>query len=151
MKISLLRPPGDISAAALEPFIQVVQRAVANAGPFQEGVVQPASWDAMLLGLLEYRRGNYAKAEDWCRRSLETCTYVALPTVQNRVILALAFHKLGDDVTARSELDRARSVIQSGLLRDFDKWNWREWVYARLLLKEASGLIPQAPLHEIPK
>jgi tetratricopeptide (TPR) repeat protein len=144
MKIALLRPASDISAAALEPFVQVLQRALASAGPIQEGV-SPASWDAMLLGLSEYRRGNYAKAVDWCRRSLDTSKYVALPAATDRVILAMSFHKLGDDATAHSELSKARTLFQCGLDHGFDKWHWREWVFARLLLQEANGLIPQAP------
>ncbi len=151
MKIALLRPGSDISAAALEPFVQVLQRALADANPMQEGVYTPASWDAMLLGLLEYRRGNYAKAIDWCRRSLDSCTYVNMPTATDRVILAMSFHNLGDDATARSELDTARSFVQRGLDRNFDSWNWREWVYVRLLLQEADTLIPQAPPPEPPK
>ena len=145
MKLALLRPAGDISAAALEPFVQVLQRALASAGPIQEGAYTPGSWDAMLLGLLEYRRGHYTKAIDWCQRSLPLCTYVAMPTATDRVILAMSFHMLGDDATARSELDTARSFVQRGLDRNFDSWNWREWVYVRLLLREAEGLIPQAP------
>jgi hypothetical protein len=101
-----------------------------------------------LLGLLEYRRGNYAKAVDLCRRSLESCTYVNMPTATDRVVIAMSFHKLGDGATARSELGTAGSFVQRGLDRNFDSWNWREWVFARLLLQEADGLIRQAPLPE---
>jgi hypothetical protein len=99
----------------------------------------------MLLGLLEYRRGNYAKAMDYCRHSLVSCTYVAMLAATDRVILAMSFHKLGEDAAARSELDKASALIQRGLDCGFDSWNWREWVYVRLLLQEADGLIPQAP------
>jgi len=153
MKVSLLRPVTDTSAAALEPFVQVLlQHAMASAGPNQEGVQPPSSvWNAMLLGLYEYRRGNYAKAVDLCRRSLETCTYVANPTMQDHVILAMSFHKLGDDAGARSELDEARVLVQRGLNKGFDSWHWREWAFARLLLQEAEGFIPQASLPESPK
>jgi hypothetical protein len=38
MKIALIRPASDVSASALEPFVQVLQRALASAGPIQEGV-----------------------------------------------------------------------------------------------------------------
>jgi serine/threonine protein kinase/tetratricopeptide (TPR) repeat protein len=145
MKIALLRPASDVSAASLEPYVQVLQRALASAGPIQEGGYTPASWDAMLLGLLEYRRGNYAKAMDCCRHSLVACTYVNMLAATDRVILAMSFHKLGEDAAARSELDKARALIQRGLDCGFDSWNWREWVYVRLLLQEADGLIPPAP------
>jgi hypothetical protein len=49
---------------------------------------------------------------------------------------------------ARSELAGARSLIQSGLDIGFDKWNWSAWAFVRLLLQEADGLIPPAPLAE---
>ncbi|MGO9479891.1 MAG: serine/threonine protein kinase [Limisphaerales bacterium] len=151
VKTGLLLPNGDALMASLQPFVQVLNRASASAGPIKEGMTTPASWDFMVLGLLEYRRGNYAQAVDWCRRSLDTSTYIAIPTIHDRTILAMSFHKLGDDATARSELAKARSLIQSGLNRGFDSWNWREWVFARLLLQEADGLIPQAPPPESPK
>jgi tetratricopeptide (TPR) repeat protein len=144
-KIVLLRPTSDTPATSLDPFVEVLSRTVAGAGQIKAGTTTPSSWDLMVLGLLDYRRGNYAKAMDLCRRSLETCTYVANPTVQDHVIRAMSFHKLGDDASARSELDGASSLVQNGLNIGFDKWNWREWVFARLLLQEADGLIPQAP------
>ena len=99
----------------------------------------------MLLGLFEYRRGNYAKALDLCRRSLDLCTYMSIPTTPDRVVLAMSFHQLGDDASARTELERAKSFVQGGLICGFDRWHWREWVFVRLLLQEADGLIPQAP------
>ena len=150
MKIGLLRPTGDTPAASLEPFVQVLSRAVAGAGQSQEKAFG-ASWDSMLLGLFEYRRGNYAKVLDLCRRSLDLCTYVNIPTAPDRVVLAMSFHQLGDDASARSELDRAKSFVQRGLIWGFDRWNWRDWVFARLLLQEADGLIPQAPPPAPPK
>ena len=48
---------------------------------------------------------------------------------------------------AAAELDRAESVIQAGFNLDYDIWHWRHWVQVRLLLREARGLIPQAPLN----
>ena len=71
-----------------------------------------------------------------------------MPAAEDRVIRAMSFHKLGDDASARSELDGARRLVQSGLNIGFDKWNWSWWVYFRLLLQEAEGLIPPAPLPE---
>ena len=145
MQTGLLRPLDGTSAAALEPFVQFLERAVASAGPLKEGTYVPASWDLTLLGLFEYRRGNYAKALDDCQRSLVTCTYLALPAATDRVIWALCFSKLGDDASARSELDGAKSLVQSGLNIGYDRWNWPAWVFIRLLLREADSMIPQAP------
>ena len=151
MQTGLLRPLDSASAAALEPFAQFLERAVASAGPLKEGTFVPASWDLALLGLFEYRRGNYGKTLDCCQRSLVTCTYMAVPAATDRVIRAMCFSKLGDDASARSELDGAKSLVQSGLNIGYDKWNWPAWVFVRLLLQEADGLIPQVPLPEPPK
>ena len=142
MQAGLLRPLDNTSAAALEPFVQFLERAVASAEPLKEGTYVPASWDLTLLGLFEYRRGNYAKALDCCQRSLVTCTYLAMPAATDRVIRAMCFSKLGDDASARSELDGAKSLVQSGLNIGYDRWNWPAWVFVRLLLQEADGLIP---------
>ena len=148
MQAGLLRPLDSTSAAALEPFVQFLERAVASAEPLKEGTYVPASWDLTLLGLFEYRRGNYAKALDDCQRSLVTCTYLAMPAATDRVIRAMCFSKLGDNASARSELDGAKSLVQSGLNIGYDRWSWPAWVFARLLLQEADGMIPQAPTPE---
>jgi len=142
IKICLLRPLGGNSAADLEPFAQVLDRALANVGPIKKGSATPSSWNLMLLGLLEYRRGHYPEALDWGQRSLDTSTYIALPTATDRIIRAMSFYRLGNGAAARAELDRARSLIQSGLNIGFDRWYWREWLFVRLLLHEADGLIP---------
>ena len=83
---------------------------------------------------------------DCCQRSLVTCTYTAMPAATDRVIRAMCFSKLSDDASARSELDGAKSLAQRGLNIGHDKWNWPAWVFVRLLLQEADGLVPQAPL-----
>jgi len=145
MQAVLLRPLDSTSAVALEPFAQFLERAVASAEPLKEGTYVPASWDLTLFGLFEYRRGNYAKALNNCQRSLVTCTYMAMPAATDRVIRAMCFSKLGDNASARSELDGAKSLVQSGLNIGYDRWNWPAWGFARLLLQEADSMIPQAP------
>jgi len=151
MQAALLRPLDNACAAALEPFVQFLERTVASAGPLKEGTYVPASWDLTLLGLFEYRRGNYAKALDCCQRSLVACTYLAMPAATDRVIRAMCFSKLGDEASARSELDGAKSLVQSGLNIGYDRWSWPAWVFVRLLLQEADSLIPPARLPEAPK
>ena len=74
-----------------------------------------------------------------------------IPAATDRVIRALCFSKLGDNASARSELDGAKSLVQSGLNIGYDRWNWPAWVFAGFLLQEADSLIPQAPLPDSPK
>jgi serine/threonine protein kinase/tetratricopeptide (TPR) repeat protein len=148
MQTSLLRALDDTSATALEPFAQILERVVASAGPLKEGIYVPASWDLALLGLFEYRRGNYEKALDDCQRSLVTSKYIPMLAATDRVIRAMCFSKLGDNESARSELDGAKSLVRSGLNIGYDSWNWPAWVFVRLLIEEADGLIPQERVSE---
>jgi hypothetical protein len=129
----------------LEPYAQVLERAVAGDGQLKNGTDTSGAFHLTLLGLFAYRRGDYAKALEDCQSSLVASTYLAMPSAEDRVIRAMSFHKLGDDASARSELDGARRLVQSGLNIGFDKWNWSRWVYFRVLLREADDLIPQAP------
>jgi hypothetical protein len=144
MKMALLLPTDDASASELQPFAAVLGHAVASAGPIKEGTTTAAGWNLMLLGLFDYRRGHYTNAIEWCHQSLNTSTYIAMPTVTDRAILAMSFHKLGDDSAARREFERATGLVEGGLNLGIDTWHWRDWVFARLLLQEAEALIPQA-------
>jgi serine/threonine protein kinase len=151
MKLALLSPTSDSSTAELQPTVQFLERAEANAEARagQSGSeANYAAWDLMLLGLSEYRHGNYAKASNLCRHSLDFCTYLSIPAIQDRIILAMCYHELGNDARARVELDGATSLAESDLNTGVDSWNWREWVFVRLLLQEANGLIPQARASE---
>jgi tetratricopeptide (TPR) repeat protein len=143
-EIGLLLPAGDSTMANLEPLVQLLARAAVPGSITNSGM---ACWDLMCLGLFEYRRGNYGKVVELCRRSLESVN-VAIPTVQDEAILAMSLHKLGDDATARAELDKAKRLAQRGLNRGVDSWRWRDWVFAHLLLQEADSLIAQSSLTE---
>jgi len=144
LELSLLRPVSKTTVGNLRPFARVLARKLTDTGQTKEGVASYSSWYSMLLGLLEYRDGNQAKALDLCRRSLDESGFVSLPTATDRVIMAMCFHELGDQTAARSELDRASSIAERGLNHGFDKWYWREWVCVRILLREATGLMPDA-------
>jgi len=143
MKTALLLPMDDASLSELQPFAEVLGRAVASGGPTKEGTTTPEGWNLMLLGLFDYRRGLYTNAIERCHQSLNTSTYIAMPTVTDRAILAMSFHKLGDDSAARLEFERATGLVDGGLNLGIDTWHWCDWVVARLLLQEAEALIPQ--------
>ncbi|PWU11950.1 MAG: serine/threonine protein kinase [Verrucomicrobia bacterium] len=139
IKTALLLPLDAGSASALNGCAEVLRNAVSKASPFKQGEYVSEAWDATLLALLEYRRGNYAKAMEFCLQSLPACKYHALAATANHVVTAMCFSRLNDESAAHSELDKAKSRIQTGLETGFDSWNWREWVFVRLLLQEAEG------------
>lgn len=146
MKTVLLRPAGDTITAGVEPFAQVLGFSASSTGPTMAGTTTPSPMDEMLLGLMEYRRGNYTGSLDWCQRSLDAPNYIALPAATDRVIRAMAFQKLGNDAAARSELGQAMNLVQGGFNIGFDKWRWREWACYQLLFRETEAMMPPMPV-----
>jgi len=141
LTVGLMQSLDDQAAVRLEPSAALLlARTLANGN---ETPTYP-----ILLGLLEYRRGHYTKAIEWVHRSLPKLPNVALPNAMDRVILAMSLHQLGNRSAALLELEHAKNLIATGFDLEFDVWHWRDWVFLRLLLREADALILQAPLSE---
>jgi hypothetical protein len=104
------------------------------------------TWRSMTFGLLEYRKGNHAQAIDSCRRCLAAPAEVLPRTVTARLILAMALREAGQEESALSELELARNILNSGFDAGLKNpgWEhglWFDWVFARVLLREASELL----------
>jgi ATP/maltotriose-dependent transcriptional regulator MalT len=140
LEVGLLRRFDVHAGAELELFVRVLTRRV------QEGKDQNDYWDRILLSLHEYRIGNFANSMDFARQSLTRLQEGGrVPDAAVSVLLAMSLSRSGNRSAALSELNRAESVLQTGFDLDYDMWNWRRWVLVRLLLREARGLISQAP------
>lgn len=133
---SLILPADSKLLAALEPMAELAASRSTNSVGGDSGPLRPSVAQA----LFEYRRGNYAKAVEESRRCLTSPYSVPRPGTLARVILAMSLHQLGDHKTARSELSLAQSSVQSGFKTNFNQYNWHDWVYARILLREALQL-----------
>jgi len=133
----LLRSLDDRITAPLQLCASRLDRAVASGN---ESPSYPP-----LLGLVDYRRGNYVKALEWARRSVSKSSAVAQPHAMARIILALSLHHLGNPRAAHAELEQAKHLIETGLDVEFDMWWWRNWVMVRLLLQEADRLLAPTP------
>ena len=99
------------------------------------------------LALLEYRRGHYDKAIEWCHRCIGGYpNYSAARVAAAHAILSLSLgaqHKTGE---ARSEWQQASLLIDKkfsdGLdLGDPAQGFWQDWIYASALLQESKALI----------
>jgi len=96
--------------------------------------------------LLEYRLGNYAKSEEWCRQCLSYPEYNASRTATARVILALDSHYQQQPDRARAELALATDSINRKFADGLNpgassQGFWFDWVFARILLQEAATQI----------
>ena len=149
IKISLLRPANDEIMRALTLLAGTAEKSFATNITADEDIFL-AAWRSVSLALMEYRRGDYAKAAAWSRRCLSYSEYNAPRAATARVILAMASERLGQTMEARSELAQGRESIEnrfkSGLERGTGVQGfWFDWLFARILLREAIILIKATP------
>ena len=146
IKISLLQPADGKVLAALAPLAEVAARPFTKADEGPEIIAFREAWRAISLALLEYRSGHYAKAIEWCRSSLACRQDIPVRTATARLILAMSLRQEGEHEAALSELEQARNILESGFdagLKHgrWDRGLWFDWVFARVLLREASELL----------
>jgi tetratricopeptide (TPR) repeat protein len=148
VKISLLLPANERLIESLKPLAEETIKHLAEAD--QGGDVFTAAWRSVSLGLLEYRRGNYLKAAEWCRRCLDYPGANAPRTATAQVILAMAYHRLGQTAEARAELAAGREIVESKFKTRLDAGGpvqgfWFDWLFARILLRESLAQLESSP------
>ena len=151
VKISLLLPANERLIESLKPLAEQTTKYLAVADQGGDGFT--AAWRSVSLGLLEYRRGNYLKAAEWCRRCLDYPGANAPRTATAQVILAMSCQRLGRVDEARAELTAGREILEDRFKSRADRGTpvqgfWFDWGFAKILLEEATGLIetPGRPL-----
>ena len=107
-------------------------------------------WRCVSVGLMEYRRGRSQEAIAYCERCLTLDTSNPARSATAQVIMAMAHHQAGDSKLARLELAEIRGVIDKKFAASLDMGNgtegyWFDWLLARILLREAVGLIEAGP------
>ena len=133
----------------LNEIVVEVETAKAVVSDFTVTPIVPAN-TAISLGLLEYRRGGYAKAVEWSRRCLAHPDYNTARFATAQFILAMSLRQLGDVPGARFQLAQGRNLIERKFEGGLDLGGaaqgfWFDWVYARILLREATTLIEGTP------
>ena len=145
IKISLLTPPDVKILASLQPFEETASHAFASADTGNADSLFHAAWGSVSLALIEYRRGNYAKAADWCRRCLAYSQDNQPRTATAEVILAMCDFHLGKKPEATSELAQGREIIESKFTGGLDPGDgeqgfWFDWIFGHIILDEAEKL-----------
>jgi len=145
----------DSAAGSEGPFPDQVYLGIATSSHTTNATVTAVVSDlgvnpdvAMMLpsALLEYRLGNYAKSEEWCRQCLSYPEYNASRTAAARVILALNRHQQQQPDKARAELTLATDSINHKFADGLNPGNssqgfWFDWIFARQLRDEAAAQI----------
>jgi serine/threonine protein kinase len=144
IKISLLLPANNRVIDSLAPLAAAAEKSLVEADASGDGFL--VAWRSVSLALFEYRRGNYAKAEEWCRRCLASAQYNAPRTATAHAILAMTCYHLGRIDEARPELRGSREIVETKFKAGLDLGTpvqgfWFDWGLARIVLREAVTLI----------
>jgi hypothetical protein len=111
-------------------------------------------WAAIPMSLWKYRCGDYVKTEEWCQRGLAHSDKATALNATVRIILAMSCYQRGQIAEASSELAQGRAIIENKFNTGLDSGDgaqgrWYDWVFARILLREATTLIEKSPPQDI--
>ncbi len=144
LKSCLLLPPDDAFLADLEPLGKTMEAWFAD---LPDGA--KVQWAAIPASLWRYRSGDAVGALEVARSAAErTPSIVALePTA--RAIHAMAAWRLADATTARDQLAKARESVDRHFATpmttgDHSRGAWYDWVFARIMVREATLLLDGA-------
>jgi serine/threonine protein kinase len=143
VKMCLLYRPSPAMIASVAPLATVAEAAFANTDIRDSDAVFRAAWASVSLALWEYRQGHFDQSVTWARRCLAFPDYNAPRAAVAHVELAMALNRLGQKNDAARELAQGSQLIEAACNSALDAGSaadgfWFDWVYARLLLQEAS-------------
>ncbi|MDQ8186539.1 serine/threonine-protein kinase [Pelagicoccus sp. SDUM812002] len=105
------------------------------------------AWRCAILGLWYYRNEDYETSIIWSDRAIGFQDEQFCRRYYCETIKAMAFHHLGYEKLAMSELDAARRTIEATLAGPLEyhmQGFWHDWVAAGILLREAQQLLSGA-------
>ena len=136
LKTCLLFPCGPDVMEALAPMARAANERYRPA---------PMNWPVIYLALWEYRRGDFAAVDRWCRGVISQTGESEVVTSTLRVIQAMADQKRGRAVEATEQLAFAQSTVERYFEHDqlpaFQQGYWYDWLFARILLREAVAMV----------
>jgi len=142
VKISLLRPTDRTLIEMLTPLQDVTLKTFkADSAQGHEDTFR-AAWQCVSLALIEYRKGNFLKAQEWARRCLAYTEYNAPRIATARIILGMSLDRLNSSELARAELSKAEDLVKEKFRYPLDHGSavhgfWFDWEFARILLRES--------------
>ena len=138
LKTCLLLQPDKRLRERLQPLGEQAEKFHVSQGYF--------GWATIPVGLWRYRLGDFGQAAERCRRGMDEKGKTTAQTAAIRIILAMSCHRQGQADEAGSQLAKARDVIEAQFKNGLENGNnsmgmWYDWVFARILLREATALI----------
>ena len=147
LKISLLLPAEAPVMRLLEPLSDLS----ANSLQGQETPGEyMAAWRCVSLALMAYRQGYTPTAKVWCQKCLSYPDNNLGRMATAHIIQAMSCSQLGETETAQAELESGRKLVEAefaGGLQPGDGATgfWYDWLFARILLREAGALMEKMP------
>jgi eukaryotic-like serine/threonine-protein kinase len=150
LKISLLLPADTEVMKALEPLDRVAAESFEKHGVNAGTIPHMAAWRCVSLALMAYRQNYTPTAKEWCRKCLAYQNKTPARSATAHIIRAMACQQLGEKEAYATELDEGRKLIDaqfaSGLASATSSQGfWYDWLFARVLLREADSLSQKAP------
>jgi serine/threonine protein kinase len=142
LKTCVLIAPSQSVMESLVPLARLAGKSFATADSREEEADFRAAWGSVSMALWEYRRGHYAESIKWARRCLAYPDNNAPRAATAHVELALALYQTGQNEEALRELNQGRQSIENKFNEVLELGSpaqgfWFDWVFARILLREA--------------
>ena len=143
LKISLLLPADATIMKALEPFSALAADSMENEDG-QDRIM--TAWRCVSLALMAYRQDYTPTAKRWCQKCLSYPEYNPCRVATAHLIQAMACHQLGEVEAAHSEIAEGRKLVAAQFAEGLTAGDglggyWFDWLFARILLREAEALI----------
>jgi serine/threonine protein kinase/predicted negative regulator of RcsB-dependent stress response len=140
LKTCLLMPADENLIGRLQPLGQSAEKYFSSL----DAKTLP-SWATIPVSVWKYRCGDYDKAAQWCR-GLNDKDKTSAMVATLRLVLAMSSYQSGQVDEARSQLALGREAIETRFQNGLELGNhvqgfWYDWVFARILLREATTLI----------
>ena len=151
LKISLLLPADATTIKSLQQFSDLAAASLkeASAKPENRDVIMDA-WRCISLALMAYRQGDMPAARSWCQKCLSYDQNNPSRIATAHVIQAMTCFKLGETDECNSELAEGQKLIGDDFAHGLQAGNgaggyWYDWLFARILLREAQATLKEAP------
>jgi len=109
MKSCLLTPASPETLSGLEPLAVIVEQSC-NGPDIPEDAYMRA-WRCFVLGLFQYRKGNYTETAHWLDRSLATPNTNDAREAAVRLMRAMVYSRHGNNNQAAAEIRRADELL----------------------------------------
>jgi len=154
IRFSLLLPANRQILHDLTSHADAIEKALSGELSASNNETSEESWRSMALALFNYRRGNYAKAVEWCRRSLTCREDVPPRNAAVNALLAGCYWQINQKEEALAALNQSQEILKGDVkpgpgVKIGPNRFWFDWAFARVLLREVQEQLSQAD-HSIP-